>query len=244
MRKSSAKHLERRHLRRHLFGPSRGRLLLVSVAVLSALVLTLLARSCGWDGQREPAEGRPAATASPTTVAAVSTSLPSTTTTTTTVSALPQPVAGGLLADAGFVAGLGPWRPFGGARLERVASGRKDAWAASLTAGTAGADAPGIAVPNVALCRAGSVYAGELWVRGNRPGMPVEVRLLEVVNGVRFAIDTVGAVLVDTRWRRVELAHAGHRDGATLSIELIAPQLRGADRLLIDDVRIDPREHT
>jgi hypothetical protein len=233
MWKSSPKHLERRQL----FRLPSGRLRLVSIAVLAALVLALLARSCGQGDQREPADGRRAASA-------VSTSVPATTATTATTSAPPRPVAGGLLADASFEAGLGPWRPLGGARLDRVASGRTDTSAASLTTGSARADAPGLAVRDVALSRAGSVYAGELWVRGNRPGMPVEVRLLEVVNGVRLATDTVGVVLADTRWRRIDVAHAGHQDGAALSIELVAPRMRGADRLLIDDVRIDPRGDT
>jgi hypothetical protein len=236
MRKSSPKHLERRHL----FGQSSARLGLVSVGVLSALVLALLARSYGQGDPGEPADGRRAATAVSTSVLTATTTAAATTTT----SALPRPVSGGLLADASFEAGLGPWRPLGGARLERVASGRKDTWAASLATGSAGADAPGIAVRDVALCRAGSVYAGQLWVRGNRPGMPVEVRLLEVVNRVHLATDTVGVVLADTRWRRIDVAHIGHRDGAVLSIELVAPRMRGADRLLIDDVRIDSRGDT
>jgi hypothetical protein len=214
MRKSSPKHLEQRPP----FWTTRIRL--VSAAVVAALVLALVIMVYEPD---PPAAGSPAAT--------VATVAP-----TTTTAAPAPPAGGGLLADPGFEAGLGRWRALDGARLRRAGSSRSGGWAAVLTAGQGAA--PGMAVPSVTHCRAGATYAGELWVRGSRPGMPVEVRLLELVDGARYASDTVGVLLADTRWRRIEVVHTAHRTGARLSVEVVAPRLPGSGRLLVDDVRI------
>lgn len=218
MRKSSPKHLEQRPP----FWTTRIRM--VSVAVVAALVLALVIMVYEPD---PPAAGSPAAT--------VATVAPTTVPTTTTAGLAP-PAGGGLLADPGFEAGLGRWRPLDGAGLRRTGSSRSGGWAAMLTAGRGAA--PGMAVPSVTHCRVGATYAGELWVRGSRPGMPVEVRLLELVDGARYASDTVGVVLADTHWRRIEVVHTAHRTGARLSVEVVAPRLPGSGRLLIDDVRI------
>jgi hypothetical protein len=226
MRKSSPKHLEPRPP----FWTTRIRL--VSVAVVAALVLALVIMVYEPD---PPAAGSPAATVATVAPTTVSTSVPTTQPTTTTAATAP-PAGGGLLADPGFEAGLGRWRPLGGAGLRRTGSSRSGGWAAMLTAGRGAA--PGMAVPSVTHCRVGATYAGELWVRGSRPGMPVEVRLLELVDGARYASDTVGVVLADTRWRRIEVVHTAHRTGARLSVEVVAPRLPGSGRLLIDDVRI------
>jgi hypothetical protein len=250
MRKSPPKHLEPR---RPLCSPLHPRLRLVCGAVLSAFVLTLIAIG---HSQGQPTAGRRAATRPPTTAnASIPTAGPATvvvsapartpapTTAATTTPSPREPTAaserGGLLADAGFEAGLSPWRPLGGAQLERTAPGRTGRWAAHIIASQGAA--PGMAVADLATSSTRSVYAGQLWVKGSRPGMMVEVSLLEVASGSRLATDTVGVVLTDTLWRRIEVTHVAHREGATLAIELVAPRLRGPDRLLIDDVRIDPR---
>jgi hypothetical protein len=230
MRKSSPKHLEPRLP----FWTTRIRL--GSVAVVAALVLVLVVMV---DEPDPLAAGSPAATVATVAPTTVTTSVPTTEPTTepTTTTAAPAPPAGGgLLADPGFEAGLGGWRPLDGAGLRRMGSSRSGGWAAMLTAGRGAA--PGMAVPSVTHCRVGATYAGELWVRGSRPGMPVEVRLLELVDGARYASDTVGVVLADTRWRRIEVLHTAHRTGARLSVEVVAPRLPGSGRLLIDDVRI------
>jgi hypothetical protein len=124
MRQSLPKHLEPR---RPLFGSLRPGRRLVSGAVLSALVLTLIALG---HGQGQPTADWRADTRSPTTanasvppagpstvVASVPARAPAPATAPTTTASAPAPPAasgdGGLLADAGFEAGLGPWRPLG-----------------------------------------------------------------------------------------------------------------------------------
>jgi hypothetical protein len=53
----------------------------------------------------------------------------------------------------------------------------------------------------------GMVYAATVRVRASQPGTLVQVTLLEVAGGRRFAADTIGAVLPDRGWRQVEVAH-------------------------------------
>jgi hypothetical protein len=54
----------------------------------------------------------------------------------------------------------------------------------------------------------------------------VEVNLLEYVAGKRFAIDTVGTVLQDRQWQRVEVAHLGIAPGAARAVEVVVPRGR------------------
>jgi hypothetical protein len=49
------------------------------------------------------------------------------------------------------------------------------------------------------------VYAATVRVRASQPGTLVQVTLLEVAGGRRFAADTIGAVLPDRGWQQVEV---------------------------------------
>jgi hypothetical protein len=96
-----------------------------------------------------------------------------------------------------------------------------------------------MALPAVLRCKPGKTYAASVWVRANRPGTLVEVNLLEVVGGRRYATDSVGAVLEGGDWERVEVTHLAHRLGAPLAVEVVLP--RGSPRA---SVLVDERELT
>jgi hypothetical protein len=65
------------------------------------------------------------------------------------------------------------------------------------------------------------------------------VTLLEVARGRRVAADTIGAVLSDPGWRRVEVAHEAHLPGTALAVEVVLP--RGSPRatVLVGDVVVE-----
>lgn len=64
------------------------------------------------------------------------------------------------------------------------------------------------------------------------------MNLLEVVGGRRFAVDTVGAVLRDRNWQRLEVAHLVHRPGATLGLEVVLPCGARRAAILVDDLEV------
>jgi hypothetical protein len=122
------------------------------------------------------------------------------------------------------------WTSVGGARVERTVP-------AGFT--PTGPGDQGMAVAGVAGCTPGRVYAATLRVRASQPGTLVQVTLLEVDGGRRFAGDTIGAVLPDRGWRQVEVAHEGQRPGTALAVEVVLP--RGSPRatVLVDDLRVE-----
>lgn len=142
--------------------------------------------------------------------------------------------AGNLLADPGFELGVDGWAALGGARVGRVAGGRSGQWAASFAGG---GHMPGVALPNVTSIKAHKSYAATVWVRSSRPGVTVQLNVLEYVNGRRYATDTGGAVL-GSGWERLEVAHATHRPGSRLGLEILAPGLPGGTNVLLDDLAV------
>jgi hypothetical protein len=148
----------------------------------------------------------------------------------------PAPDDGNLLTDAGFEGGLAPWRPVGGSGLERVVDGREGSWALRLTRGQS--RLPGVVHPAVTTLKAGKRYDATAWVRASQPGVEVQVNLLELRGGKRFAVDTVGVVTKAGAWQRLEVSHDAHRPGATLAVEILAPTLTGGSSLLVDDLAI------
>jgi hypothetical protein len=151
------------------------------------------------------------------------------------------PAKGGTLANPGFEAGLDGWRPLGDAGLERVGGAREGDWAARMTRGSA--RWPGLSRDGLLPVKTLHVYQGTVWVRASRPDTTVQVNLFEVLGGRRFAVDTVGAVVGDA-WERLEVAHEGHRAGAMLAVEILAPDLAGGAQLLVDDLGIKGRPGT
>jgi hypothetical protein len=224
-----------RHPPRHLAAPRRSRtdarehvvgewlLAAIAIVLTTAVVIgSLFNRSDS--GQDVPATDPPAA--APTTAAAP-----------TSTVAPGRPASGGnLAADPGFEVGLAGWRPIGGARIERTTPARGGRWAAGLTA--TGAADQGMALVEVLRCLAGRSYAATIWVQASRPDALLQVNLLEVVAGKRYAVDTVGAVLSDRRWQRVEVVHLAHRPGATLALELVLPRGSPRSTILVDDLEV------
>jgi hypothetical protein len=122
------------------------------------------------------------------------------------------------------------WTSVGGARVERTVP-------AGFT--PTGPGDQGMATAEVAGCTPGRVYAATLRVRASQPGTLVQVTLVEVDDGRRFAGDTIGAVLPDRGWRQVEVAHEGQRPGTALAVEVVIP--RGSPRatVTVADLRVE-----
>jgi hypothetical protein len=228
---------------RHLAPPVRVRtrardhLLVESVLALVAIVMTsVIVIGAMLDRQESSAARLPnlLPPAPTTTRVAPAASSPAT--------ATASPAArGGPLADPGFEAGLEGWRALGGAAVDRVGEAREGDWAAQLTRGSA--RWPGLSRTGILEVRTRHVYQGTVWVRATRPGTTVQLNLFEVLGGRRFAVDTVGAVVGDG-WRRLEVAHEGHKAGAMLAVEILAPDLAGETQLLVDDLGIKGKPGT
>jgi Carbohydrate binding domain len=155
---------------------------------------------------------------------------------TSTVQATPTTSNRASMIRVGFEAGLDGWRPIGAARIQRDPGARRGRWAARFT-GSGSAD-QGMALPAALRCRPGKTYTASIWVRANRPGTLVEVNLLEVVGGRRYATDTMGAVLESGDWQRVEVAHLAHRPGATLAFEVVLPRGSPHASVLVDELEV------
>jgi hypothetical protein len=121
---------------------------------------------------------------------------------------------------------LTAWRAIGGARVERAAP----AAAAGFTA--IGAGDQGIALAELLRCAKGRNYAVTVRLRASQPEAVVQVTVLELAGGRRLAADTVGAVLLDRRWQRVEVTHDAHLPGAALALEVVLP--RGSPRATVE----------
>jgi hypothetical protein len=145
--------------------------------------------------------------------------------------------------DLSFESGLAGWHPTADAHLERVSAGRSGRWAVRLSRGS-GAD-PGIAAAQLARCRPKVGYQASIWLRASRPGLAVELQLVEYANGRRFATDATGAVLNDTTWRRVEVTHSGHRAGTALAFEASVNDLPPNASVLFDGLELEsaPESH-
>jgi hypothetical protein len=135
-------------------------------------------------------------------------------------------------------AGLAPWQPIGGTRVERTPQAPDQRVAAGFTG--SGRTDQGMGVATVHRCTLGRTYAATVRLRASRPATLVQVRLLEVDGGRRYAADTVGAVLLDQSWQRVEVTHEGQRPGALLAVEVVLPRGSPPTRILVDDLRVAP----
>jgi hypothetical protein len=194
----------------------------VAIVLTAAVVVSsLITRS----GSQDAAPGSDPPGAAPTTAAPTSTMAPNS-----------KPTDPNLVAEVDFEAGLAGWRPIGGTRIGRASAARAGRWAASFTA--TGAANQGMAQHRLLRCRPNRSYAATIWVQANRPGVLVEVNLLEYVGGRRYAVDTVGAVLADRQWQRVEVAHLVHRPGATLAVEILVPRGSPRSRVVVDELRV------
>ena len=134
------------------------------------------------------------------------------------------------------------WLAIGGARVEGAEPAGAGRRPGRFTA--SGPGDQGIALPGLLRCVPGRIYAATLLVRASRPDTLLQVSLLEVAGGRRVAFDTIGAMLTDPGWRRVEVAHEAHRPGTALAVEVVLP--RGSPRatVQIGDLEVGPSRHS
>lgn len=148
-----------------------------------------------------------------------------------TTTAAMRPPPGERLADPGFERGLGAWHALSG-ELRPDGNAHSGVVGAILT----GPDGATVSSGPVAMVKMGANYVGTVWVRAERPGTTVEVRVLERVNGRPYATDLIGDV-AGTRWQQLEVIHTGHRKGAVLELQVAALHLAGG-ALYIDDASL------
>ena len=148
----------------------------------------------------------------------------------------PTPATGPAPAAPATAAGLAGWRAIGGTRVERTAAAPDRQVAAGFT-GSGRAD-QGMALAAVHRCRQGTTYVATVRLRASRPSTLVEVTLLEIAGGRRFAADSVGAVLLDESWLRVEVTHQAHRPGTALALEVVLPRGSSPSTVLVDELQV------
>jgi Carbohydrate binding domain len=213
----------------------RNRAIAVAFGVVLLVVLAVvISRAVSALGSRSD---RNTGTAAATTIAPV-TSAPAASSTVAPGGATPTTnAAGNLVGNAGFETDVDGWRPVGAAILDRVSVAHQGNWAIRITSGSA--SDPGVTFPRVTTTRAkGSMYQASAWVRASQPGQTGEIRLLEYVDGERFAIFRSGLVLRDTGWHHLGVAQLVHVKGSTLGVEVVAPELPANANLTVDDVTV------
>jgi hypothetical protein len=132
------------------------------------------------------------------------------------------------------------WLALGGARVEGAEPAGTGRRPGRFTA--TGSGDQGIALPGLLRCVPGRIYAATLLIRASRPGTLLQVTLLEVAGGRRVASDSIGAMLADAGWQRVEVAHEAHRPGTALAVEVVL--LRGSPRatVTVGDLAVGPSQ--
>jgi hypothetical protein len=183
--------------------------ILAAVAiVLTAVVLVSSMFSHPNSRPGPPATDRPAA--APSTTPAP----------TSTVAARPPTSGPASLVRVGFEADLAGWRPIGAARIKRDPRAHQGRWAARFT-GSGIAD-QGMALP--AALQAGQGLCRQCLGAGRPASHAGRGEPAGSCGGRRYATDTVGDVLESGDWQRIEVAHLGHRPGATLAFEVVLPR--------------------
>jgi hypothetical protein len=229
---------------RHLAEPSRRfglsplqQLFLVAMLSLAAIsaVIALLTRDTGTArGPAGPATTRAQAAA---------TTAPATTGPTTTGPA-PQPIRptpGNLLADGDFERDLGGWTALGGATLQRVQGGASGRWAVAVAPGPSSGRPAGLVRRDAATARADTTYEGVVWVLAPDGGQVV-LALRELAGGREVSADQAGYTLPGGRWRQLAVEHHTAAPGSSLSLEVVAQNLPGRGRLLVDSVDLQTEE--
>lgn len=229
---------------RHLAEPSRRfglsplqQLFLVAMLSLAAIsaVIALLTRDTGTArGPAGPATTRAQAAA---------TTAPATTGPTTTGPA-PQPIRptpGNLLADGDFERDLGGWTALGGATLQRVQGGASGRWAVAVAPGPSSGRPAGLVRRDAATTRADTTYEGVVWVLAPDGGQVV-LALRELAGGREVSADQAGYTLPAGRWRQLAVEHRTAAPGSSLSLEVVAQNLPGRGRLLVDSADLQTEE--
>jgi hypothetical protein len=228
---------------RHLAEPARRfglsplqRLFLVAMLSLAALsaVVALLTRDTG-TGRRGagPATSRAQAAATTAPGGAPTTSGPA--------SQPIRPTPGNLLADGDFERDLAGWTALGGARLQRVQGGASGRWAVAVTSGPAADGPAGLVRRDAATSRADTTYEAVVWVQAPDGGQVV-LALRELAGGRQVSADQAGYTLPGGRWRQLAVEHHTASPGSSLSLEVVAQNLPGQGRLLVDSVDLQTED--
>jgi carbohydrate binding protein with CBM4/9 domain len=226
---------------RHLAEPSRRfglsplqQVFLFSLLGLAGITaaIALLTRDTGGGAPRAagPATTRAQAATTATTAAAA----------TTTATAAPttrplRPTPGNLLADGDFERDLAGWAPLGGAGVERVEGGASGRWAVAVTPATSGDGRAGIVRRGAVTTRAGTSYEASVWVQAPAGGQAV-LALRELAGGREVSADEAGYYLAPGRWQQLAIEHRAAAPGSSLALEVVARDLPGDGRLLVDGV--------
>jgi hypothetical protein len=231
---------------RHLAEPSRRfglsplqQLFLVAMLGLAAIsgVIALLTRDTG-PGRR------PAGPATTRAQAAATASTAPATTGPTTTGPAPQPIRptpGNLLADGDFERDLGGWTALGGATLQRVQGGASGRWAVAVAPGPSSGRPAGLVRRDAATARADTTYEGVVWVLAPDGGQVV-LALRELAGGREVSADQAGYTLPAGRWRQLAVEHHTAASGSSLSLEVVAQNLPGRGRLLVDSVDLQTEQ--
>jgi Carbohydrate binding domain len=231
---------------RHLAEPSKRfglsplqQLFLASMLGLAALtaVIALLTRDSGTDRAAGPATTRAQAAATTTTAVATTTTAVATTTTaaaTSTTRPL-RPTPGNLLADGDFERDLAGWAPLAGAGVDRVEGGASGRWAVAVTPAASGDGRAGMVRRDAATSEADTTYEASFWVQAPAGGQVV-LALRELTGGREISADQAGYTLTPGEWQQLAVEHHTAAPGSRLALEVVAPNLPGDGRLLVDGV--------
>jgi hypothetical protein len=224
---------------RHLAEPSKRfglsplqQLFLASMLGLAALtaVIALLTRDTGTERAAGSATTRAQAAATTTTAAATTTTAAATSTTRPL-----RPTPGNLLADGDFERDLAGWAPLAGAGVDRVEGGTSGRWAVAVTPGASGDGRAGMVRRDAATSEADTTYEASFWVQAPAGGQVV-LALRELTGGREISADQAGYTLTPGEWQQLAVEHHTAAPGSRLALEVVAPNLPGDGRLLVDGV--------
>ena len=202
---------------------------LVSLAAITA-VIALLTRDAGNGGRRAAVPGTTRAQAA-TTAAATTTASASTAPATRPI----RPTPGNLLADGDFERDLAGWAPLGGAEVERVEGGTSGRWAVAVTPDPPGDGQAGMVRRDAATARADTTYEAIFWVQAPAGGQVV-LALRELAGGREVSADEAGYRLAPGQWQQLAVEHHTAAPGSSLALEVVAGDLPGDGRLLVDGI--------
>jgi hypothetical protein len=197
---------------------------MVSLAAITAAI-ALLTRDAGNGGRRAAVPGATRAQAATT----------ATTTSTAPATRPIRPTPGNLLADGDFERDLAGWAPLGGAEVERVEGGTSGRWAVAVTPDPPGDGQAGMVRRDAATARADTTYEAIFWVQAPAGGQVV-LALRELADGREVSADEAGYRLAPGQWQQLAVEHHTAAPGSRLALEVVAGDLPGDGRLLVDGV--------
>ena len=87
-----------------------------------------------------------------------------------------------------------------------------------------------------ATAREGATYEAIFWVRAPDGGGQVVLALRELAGGREVSADQAGYTLPGSGWQQLAVEHHTAAPGSSLALEVVAHDLPGDGRLLVDSV--------